>query len=50
MLDLAWNPFNENQIASSSEDCTVKIWDIPDEGLTANLSEPTMVSLMHHSV
>ena len=26
-------PFNDNIIASASEDCTVKIWMIPDGGL-----------------
>ena len=38
VLDVAWNPFNENQIASCSEDCTVKLWDIPDGGLQENLT------------
>lgn len=38
-MDLAWNPFNDNEIASSSEDCTVKLWDIPDEGISENLTE-----------
>ena len=37
VMDIAWNPFNENEIASSSEDCTVKLWDIPDGGLKENL-------------
>ena len=39
VLDLAWNPFNDNQIASASEDCTVLIWDIPEGGLKSNLTE-----------
>ena len=34
VLDIAWSPHNDNLIASGSEDCVVKIWDIPDEGLT----------------
>lgn len=38
VLDVAWNPFDENQIASASEDCTVKLWTIPDEGLKENLT------------
>lgn len=42
VLDLAWNPFNDNMIASSSEDTTVKIWEIPDGGLTHNLDEPLL--------
>lgn len=31
--DIKWNPFNDNIIASGSEDCTVKLWYIPDGGL-----------------
>lgn len=41
VLDIAWNPFDDNMIASSSEDTTVKIWNIPDEGLAKEiLTEP----------
>lgn len=40
VLDLDFNPFNDNLIASVSEDCTGKIWGIPEGGLTANLTEP----------
>lgn len=42
VLDLAWNPFDDNMIASSSEDTTVKIWQIPDGGLTQNLDTPLL--------
>ena len=42
VLDIAWNPFDDNQIASSSEDCTVKIWDIPDGGLKQTMFEAVM--------
>jgi hypothetical protein len=48
VLDIKWNPFNENIIASASEDCCVKIWEIPDEGLADNLSDP-VVSLEGHN-
>ena len=48
VLDIAWNPFNENEIASSSEDCTVKLWDIPDSGLTENLTV-CKIDLVAHS-
>lgn len=33
VLDIAWDPFNDNVIASGSEDCVVKVWQIPDYGL-----------------
>lgn len=39
VLDLAWCPHNDNLIASASEDCTIKIWDIPNGGLTKNLTD-----------
>lgn len=47
VLDIAWNPFNDNVIASSSEDTTVKVWMIPDRGLVENLTEP-LCSLEYH--
>lgn len=47
VLDLAWCPFNDNVIASASEDCTVRIWMIPDEGLKESLREE-VVKLVRH--
>ena len=44
---MAWCPFNDNVIASSSEDTTVKIWQIPDGGLEENLTKP-LCTLEHH--
>ena len=40
-MDIAWNPFDEYEIASCSEDCIVKIWRIPEGGLKENMSECT---------
>ncbi|XP_031631140.1 coronin-2B-like isoform X2 [Contarinia nasturtii] len=37
ILDLKWSPFNDCIIASASDDCSIKIWRIPEEGLTSNL-------------
>lgn len=33
IFDLKWNPFNDQQIISASDDCTIKLWDIPEQGL-----------------
>ena len=41
-MDISWNPFNDNEIASCSEDCTVKLWDIPDGGIKENLADYKM--------
>ena len=39
IFDLKWNLFNDYQIASASDDCSIKLWDIPEGGLTSGLSE-----------
>ncbi|XP_040929807.2 coronin-2B-like, partial [Betta splendens] len=38
VLDVKWNPFDDHCIASCSEDCTVKIWDVPVCGVQQNLT------------
>jgi len=40
VLDLDFNPFNDNLIASVSEDCNIMIWGIPEGGLTKTITEP----------
>jgi WD40 repeat protein len=40
VLDIDFNPFNDSLIASASEDCTAKIWGIPEGGLKETLTEP----------
>jgi len=40
VLDIAFNPFNDSLLASVSEDCTGKIWGIPEGGLKENMIEP----------
>lgn len=39
--DFDFNPFNDQIIATGSEDTTIKIWTIPEDGLTQNMSTPT---------
>jgi coronin-1B/1C/6 len=48
ILDFEFNPFHDQVIATASEDSTVKIWGIPDEGVTTNISTP-LVDLAGHS-
>lgn len=47
VLDIQWCPHNDDVIASASEDCTVKVWQIPDGGLHRNLEE-SVVDLVAH--
>uniref|UniRef100_A0A4W5PTQ0 Coronin n=1 Tax=Hucho hucho TaxID=62062 RepID=A0A4W5PTQ0_9TELE len=48
VLDVQWCPHDDNIIASASEDCTVKVWEVPDGGLTGPMTEP-VVTLEGHS-
>ncbi|XP_075881803.1 coronin-1C-A-like [Nelusetta ayraudi] len=48
VLDVDWCPHNDHVIASSSEDCTIMVWEIPENGLLTPLSTPVVV-LEHHS-
>ena len=47
VLDVAWCPHNDNVIASASEDCTVKVWQIPDGGITRTVTD-SVVDLVKH--
>ncbi|XP_074925845.1 coronin-2B isoform X2 [Chelonoidis abingdonii] len=48
VLDIKWNPFIENIIASCSEDTSVRIWEIPEGGLKQNMTE-AVLELFGHS-
>ncbi|XP_005752702.1 coronin-2B-like [Pundamilia nyererei] len=47
VLDVKWNPFDDYCIASCSEDCTVKIWDIPVCGVQQNLTKARKTLIGH---
>ncbi|CAH0770610.1 unnamed protein product [Bemisia tabaci] len=38
VTDMDFSPFHDNLLATGSQDCMVKLWTIPDNGLTENLS------------
>ncbi|XP_019581191.1 coronin-2B isoform X4 [Rhinolophus sinicus] len=48
VLDIKWNPFIDNIIASCSEDTSVRIWEIPEGGLKRNMME-ALLELHGHS-
>uniref|UniRef100_A0ABM5F1N2 Coronin n=1 Tax=Pogona vitticeps TaxID=103695 RepID=A0ABM5F1N2_9SAUR len=43
VLDIDWCPHNDHVVASGSEDCTVMVWQIPENGLTLSLTEPVVI-------
>jgi coronin-1B/1C/6 len=40
VLDFEFNPFNDHILATASEDTTIKLWQIPEDGLTENINQP----------
>lgn len=50
VLDMAFSPFNAGMLATGSDDTTVKIWSIPDGGLTENMhADHALVALDGHA-
>uniref|UniRef100_A0A0X3NY91 Coronin n=1 Tax=Schistocephalus solidus TaxID=70667 RepID=A0A0X3NY91_SCHSO len=49
VLDIEWCPHNDDLIASGSEDCTAKVWQIPEGGLEpkVNLTTPVADLVAH---
>jgi WD40 repeat protein len=39
VVDFDFSPFNDNLLATASEDGTVKFWIIPDDGITKDVTE-----------
>jgi len=47
ILDLQFNPFNANVIASAGEDSRIKIWKLPEEEITEDVTECTIDLIGH---
>ena len=47
VLDIQWCPFDDNIIASASDDGLVRVWCIPDGGLVRTLTEPAAELVGH---
>jgi len=47
VLDIEFSPFNDYLLATASEDCYVKLWNIPEGGLTENMTEPVQTLQGH---
>lgn len=47
ITDLTFSPFHDQLLASSSEDGKVKLWMIPDEGVTEHIMQEDMALVGH---
>lgn len=45
---MEFNPFDDYMIATGSEDATIKVWQIPEAGLTQMIKDP-LIDLQGHS-
>ncbi|BHF63646.1 Coronin-1C [Sparganum proliferum] len=48
VLDIKWSPFDDDMIASASEDCTIKIWRIPNGGIPKESLREPLTTLAGH--
>lgn len=39
VIDFDFSPFNDNLLATASEDGTIKLWMIPEDGITSDVTE-----------
>ncbi|XP_052229771.1 coronin-1C-A-like isoform X2 [Dreissena polymorpha] len=44
VLDIKWCPHNDDVIASCSEDCMIKVWQIPEEGILTTITDDDAVA------
>lgn len=47
VFDLEFSPLKDTLLATASDDATVKLWEIPPEGLTQNLNQDLMTYKGH---
>ena len=47
IFDLKFSPFCSDLLASASEDCTIKLWKIPEEGLKEDIKQDVQMYTGH---
>jgi coronin-7 len=47
VMDFAWDPFNEAKLVCVTEEGTINIWNIPEEGLKEQVNEPDQKIVAH---
>jgi coronin-1B/1C/6 len=49
VVDLHFSPFNDNLLATGSEDCSVKVWEVPDDLANGSTYSTAKAQLKGHA-
>ncbi|KAJ9472042.1 Coronin-A [Diplonema papillatum] len=47
VIDWTFHPYNPDLLVTGSEDCTIKVWQVPEGGLTSDLTEAAVTHTGH---
>ncbi|XP_073350573.1 coronin-7 [Pagrus major] len=47
VVDFSWDPFDTHQLAVAGDDAKIRVWQIPEGGLTEMLTEPEVILQGH---
>jgi coronin-7 len=47
VMDFSFDPFNSNRLIVATDDCNIRVWDIPEGGLREKLEEPSFKLVGH---
>uniref|UniRef100_A0A671YCA1 Coronin n=1 Tax=Sparus aurata TaxID=8175 RepID=A0A671YCA1_SPAAU len=47
VVDFSWDPFDTHQLAVAGDDAKIRVWQVPEGGLTETLTEPEVILQGH---
>ncbi|XP_022100301.1 coronin-7-like [Acanthaster planci] len=47
IMDFAWDPFDDSRLVVGCENAKILVWDVPSEGWTETLTEPSLILRGH---
>jgi len=48
IVDMQWNPYDDDMLATCSEDGSIKIWEIPDGGVVTNWDDKNVTVILEY--
>ncbi|KAM9346479.1 coronin-7 [Symphorus nematophorus] len=47
VVDFSWDPFDTHRLAVAGDDAKIRVWQVPEAGLTETLTEPELILQGH---